>query len=65
MPMIRKQDHHAILELVLEARLGICFTVYYTTRAYESSSEPRGYCRLENHSSYSMEHKHNYELGDK
>ena len=34
------------------------FSVYYTTRAHEFPSEPRGYCRLENHCSYSMEHKH-------
>ena len=41
MPMIRKHNHHATLELVLEAKLGILLTVYYSTRAYESSSEPR------------------------
>ena len=57
MPMTRKTEYHATLELVLEAKLGILLTVYYSTRAYESS--------FEHHCSYSMEHKHNYELGDK
>ena len=50
-PWLGKRNHHALLELVLEARLGIHFTIYYSTRAYGFSSETLWIYGLKDHGS--------------